>query len=403
MGDEKAVVAAKASDSTGVTPYTLFSSDNPGSMISSVMLSGENYSEWATEMFNALRAKRKIGFIDGTIRKPKEEGSEMESWTSVNSMVVGWLRTSITPHVRSTVSFIDAAAELWESLKNRFSVGNKVRIHQLVSQLSSCKQGGQSVMDYYGRLVNLWDELQRYRHLPVCTCGAAAKIAKDREDEKVHQFVMGLDESRFGNVICQIIDADPLSDLTQAYAKAIREEQRLAAKKKEQQYDVVGFVARRETQPESVPSLVTNEAVEASSFVTRSRLSSNFSQGNNKNRERSLLCSHCGRSGHRKDYCWELVGYPEWWSDRNKGGRGSVRGGRSSPSGRAGRGSNFVASGRGRGYATVAHATSPHASTYPVFTSEQWQAISTMALEKTSQNTDKLSGPFFEDSDWSRG
>lgn len=230
--EEPSKTIIKANDSAEITPYSLSSSDNPGSMISAVHLTGENYSEWTTEMLNALKAKRKTGFIDGTIKKPTCDGSQMESWVSVNSMVIDWLRTSITPHVRSTVSFISDAADLWENLRNRFSVGNKVRIHQVVSQLASCRQDGQSVIDYYGRLTVLWDELQAYRTLHVCSCGASAQITKEREDEKVHQFVMGLDESRFGNVICQIVDADPMPDLAQSYAKAIREEQRLVAAKK---------------------------------------------------------------------------------------------------------------------------------------------------------------------------
>ena len=96
--DDRSIVA-KGTESATVTPYTLSSSDNPGSMISSVMLTGENYAEWATEMLNALRAKRKMGFVDGSINKPTKGGSEMENWTSVNSMVIGWLRTSITPRV----------------------------------------------------------------------------------------------------------------------------------------------------------------------------------------------------------------------------------------------------------------------------------------------------------------
>lgn len=53
-----------------VTPYSLYASDCPGAMITSVTLTGENYSEWSSEMTNALRAKRKIGFIDGSIPKP---------------------------------------------------------------------------------------------------------------------------------------------------------------------------------------------------------------------------------------------------------------------------------------------------------------------------------------------
>lgn len=94
-------------DSTVVTPYSLFSSDNPRSMIKSVLLTGENYNEWASEMLNAFRAKKKKGFIDGTMKKPEAGKSDLESWTSVNSMVIGWLRTSITLRVRSTVSFFN--------------------------------------------------------------------------------------------------------------------------------------------------------------------------------------------------------------------------------------------------------------------------------------------------------
>ena len=301
--DEKAIVT-KVHDSSENTPYGLSSSDNPGSMISSVQLTGENYGEWATEMLNALKAKRKTGFVDGSVKKPTIPGSEMETWTSVNSMVVGWLRTSIVPRVRSTVSFISDATELWESLRRRFSVGNKVRIHQIVSLIAACRQEGQSVIDYYGRLVVLWDELQSYRVIPVCTCGAGAQIAKEREDEKVHQFVMGLDESRFGNVICQIVDADPMPDLAQAYAKAIREEQRLATvKKKEQQHEAIGFNTR---SMHHVETSANHEISDASGFVTRS-----VSQGNNRNRDR-VVCSHCGRTGHEKNFCWEVNGYPDW-------------------------------------------------------------------------------------------
>ena len=29
-------------------PYTLFASDNPGALITSVMFSGDNYNEWST-------------------------------------------------------------------------------------------------------------------------------------------------------------------------------------------------------------------------------------------------------------------------------------------------------------------------------------------------------------------
>lgn len=203
------------------TPYSLFASDNPGALITSVMFTGDNYNEWSTELVNAHRAKRKLGFIDGTIPKPTIDDPKFELWSSVNSLIVGWIRSSIEARVRSTVTFISDSHKLWENFKKRFSVGNKVRIHHLKEQLASCKQDGQSVMDYFGRLAKMWEELDTYKPLPPCTCSAVTVYEKEREEEKVHQFLMGLDESRFG-VVCQgIIATDASIDLGDAYARVV--------------------------------------------------------------------------------------------------------------------------------------------------------------------------------------
>ncbi|KAL9814388.1 putative retrotransposon Copia-like protein [Arabidopsis thaliana] len=153
--------STNTSQTVKVSPYLLSSSDNPGAMISSVYLSGENYNAWSTEMINALQAKRKIGFINGSIPKPQSTDPNFENWIAVNSMIVGWIRTSIEPKVKSTVTFISDAHQLWKDLEQRFSVGNKVRIHQLIGQLAACKQDGQSVLDFYGRLYQQKKEKRR--------------------------------------------------------------------------------------------------------------------------------------------------------------------------------------------------------------------------------------------------
>lgn len=49
-------------------PLILKSPLNRGSTISAVQLTGDNYAEWEVEMMNALRAKRKLGFVDGSIK-----------------------------------------------------------------------------------------------------------------------------------------------------------------------------------------------------------------------------------------------------------------------------------------------------------------------------------------------
>ena len=134
------------------SPYELSSSDNPGVAISSVQLTGENYAEWASELENALRAKRKFSFIDGTLPKPTDESGDLDVWNTVNSMIVGWIRTSISPKVRSTVTFTSDAQKLWADIAQRFSIGNAVRAHQLRAELAACRQDGMSVIDYFGKL-----------------------------------------------------------------------------------------------------------------------------------------------------------------------------------------------------------------------------------------------------------
>jgi len=95
----------------------LNSNDNPGSIITQVQLRGENYDEWAKAMRTSLRARRKRGFVEGTIKKPDEDSLEMEDWWTVQSMVVSWILNTIEASLRSTISYMENAKELWDDTK----------------------------------------------------------------------------------------------------------------------------------------------------------------------------------------------------------------------------------------------------------------------------------------------
>ena len=374
-GDESSAIKSGTSDNVGdvgnnkATPYSLFASDNPGAMITSVTLTGENYNEWSSEMTNAIRAKRKLGFIDGSIAKPLANDPNLELWLSVNSIIVGWIRTSIEPRVRSTVTFVQDSHKLWENLRKRFSVGNKVRVHRLKEQLASCRQDGQPVIEFFGRLSKLWEEMDMYSPLPSCTCSAAPEIEKAREAEKMHQFVMGLDEVRFGGIYQSIISSGSDLDIGEIYAKIIREEQRLnSVKNRESQQSAIGFATKSE--PEQV-----------------TRRTGSVGSG------RRTQCGHCGRTGHDKTNCWQLIGFPDWWEERQPSNRGNTRGSRGGARGGHGRGSSgFDRSHNTGARVNNAHATTSNSSSFPGFTEEQWTSLSQMITERTRSSSDKLSG-----------
>jgi len=94
----------------------------------------------------------------------------------------------------------------------------------LKAEIVSCKQNKQDIVDFFSRLVGLWNELDGYIKIPACTCGSAAKITKLFEDEKVHQFLMGLDDEPYSVVRTQILAMDPLPPIDKIYNMVQREE-----------------------------------------------------------------------------------------------------------------------------------------------------------------------------------
>jgi gag-polypeptide of LTR copia-type len=74
-------------------------------MISSCILKGDNYDMWVKAMQNALRAKNKLGFVNGAVVKPKLRDPEYTLWGICNSMMVSWLFNSIDPILQPSVAY----------------------------------------------------------------------------------------------------------------------------------------------------------------------------------------------------------------------------------------------------------------------------------------------------------
>lgn len=151
-------IAVVKREHTVGSPYSLYSSDNFNSMIHSVELTGENYNEWEIEVLNALKGKRKMCFIDGSLVKHVERSMDLELWLSVNLMIVDWICTSISK-----------AHKLWESIKTIFSIWNKVCVHKLMNKLATCLQENEAVINHYGQLAKVLEEIQMYRPPTRCT------------------------------------------------------------------------------------------------------------------------------------------------------------------------------------------------------------------------------------------
>ncbi|KAH0692694.1 hypothetical protein KY290_020821 [Solanum tuberosum] len=124
-------------------------------------------------------------------------------------MVISCLFNSLHPSIHSSVAFFDTACELCKDLEERFWQGNASRAHQFKMEIVNTQQHDQTMSVYYTKLQGLWDEYGSYSQLPNCSCGAIKQYMAEREKEKVHQFLMGLND-KFNVVRAQILNTEPL-------------------------------------------------------------------------------------------------------------------------------------------------------------------------------------------------
>ncbi|CAL9224790.1 unnamed protein product [Arabidopsis halleri] len=278
----------KVSKRRTIHPYDLSASDNPGTVISQVLLNGDNFEDWARELRTALCARKKFGFVDGSIKKPEEDSEDIEDWWTINSLLVSWIRNSIDPSLRRDISHFEIAMELWDDIAEQYGIVSGPRIQQLKHELMTCKQKGLSIKTYYGRLKKLWEDLADYDKEDQCTCNdctcdSKGRGARKREKDKVHQFLMGLDEIVFGALKSSLLTRDPLPSLNQAFSLVQRDETvRLGNKETEVKPKVVGFAVQT--------------APKGRGFDYRNH-----------------ICTICGKKGHGEERCYQRHGYPVWW------------------------------------------------------------------------------------------
>ena len=144
------------------SPFYLSSSDNLGNIIQSVILYDENYANQSRVVTNALKSKNKFVFVNGDIKRPDDTSSDVHAWEKYNSMVIAWLYNVIDKMLHGSVAYAETADEIWKDLKEQYSQGNEIRIHQLKREIALTIQGNMSISEYFTKLKTLWDELGAY-------------------------------------------------------------------------------------------------------------------------------------------------------------------------------------------------------------------------------------------------
>ncbi|XP_074310389.1 uncharacterized protein LOC141646380 [Silene latifolia] len=284
-----------------LSPFYLGSGDLPSLKLSTILLNHRNYDNWSRSIRMSLKSRRKFGFCDGSIKKSSEEPL-LGQWEVIHCTIVSWLRATIDPAVLESIPYVEDATAMWKDLEERFAVVDGTSIHSLKTELGECRQTkGMSVTQYYGKLKSLWDAISIHEppfacQCGKCTCDIAGKAIKRLDNERLHQFFMGLDRSLYGTLRNNQFQLEPLPTLNRGYHATLQAERLLQ---------------------EGTPADVTDVVAIATPGGSHTPDEWKAIREKEKAERRKLFCSHCEVHGHDISSCFiKSQKFPDWWGSR---------------------------------------------------------------------------------------
>ncbi|XP_060202939.1 uncharacterized protein LOC132631378 [Lycium barbarum] len=270
-------------------------------------------------MVISLSAKNKLGFVDGTCPKPNSDDTpeKIRQWDRCNNMVISWLTSSISPNIAESVQYSETAESIWKQLERRYGIVSGTKIFELKKELASTQQGSLDIASYFNKLKKYWNELgtMRKNHSNSCVCAVKTGIEKDEEEDRLYQFLMGLNEVYVG-VRSSILMMNPLPHLDDAYNILLQDE--------------------NQRQVQCTPQMAPEAASFNASSYTAKGPPPAFSSGNMNPRlprppaphynqrvdfdqsKASLICRYCKKPGHLIEQCYKLYGYPAHYKLKGK-------------------------------------------------------------------------------------
>lgn len=219
MSDSSSNVNNTSFDSSN--PLYLHPADHPGMILVSKSFDGSGFGAWKRAITIALSAKNKLGFINGTISRPAD--SSLALWQRCNDMVISWILNTLSREISESVLYTETAQRLWTELNDRYGQANGAKLYQLQKNLCQISQGTNDIATYFTKIKSNWDELNALTLIPQCSCGASHLLAKREEDQRLVQFLMGLNSS-YDSIRGNILMMKPLPSISEAYAILIQDE-----------------------------------------------------------------------------------------------------------------------------------------------------------------------------------
>ncbi|KAF5814097.1 hypothetical protein HanXRQr2_Chr03g0106681 [Helianthus annuus] len=138
-------------------------------------------------------------------------------------MVISWILNALSKDISNSVLYAQTANQIWQELNDRYGQVNGAKLYQLHKNLCEISQGNNDIATYFTKVKCIWDELDSLNCIPVCSCGNSQLTAKREEDQRLVQFLMGLNPA-YETVRGNILMMQPLPSINQTYSLLIQDE-----------------------------------------------------------------------------------------------------------------------------------------------------------------------------------
>ncbi|XP_074300345.1 uncharacterized protein LOC141631593 [Silene latifolia] len=257
-------------------PFFLSPTDQPGLKLSETLFDGSNFRQWQRDIIQALLSKNKIGFISGECLLPDKSDKRYNAWIRCDILVSRWIKNSML---------------------------NVLELYELKKELANIKQENASLLDYYGKIKGLWENIDHMDPMPQCTCGIMAKCScnmlkrlVERETQsKLIQLLMGL-HGGYEQVQSSLLSMEPLLPINRA----------------------LGILQKIERQ-KSINDNNNSAVLETVAYAAKKRFGNHKSADDNAKSKRSkdnsgqanvlgqfvVPCAQCGKSNHKTEDCFQ--------------------------------------------------------------------------------------------------
>ncbi|KAL2939372.1 Retrovirus-related Pol polyprotein from transposon RE1 [Bienertia sinuspersici] len=194
-------------------PYYLSNGDHPGMQFGNHVLTGSSYLNWSRAMKMALISTNKLQFVDGSLPMPSEGSADFQKWIRNDDMVMSWILNSMDKTLAESFMFVNTSYQLWAELAERFDHTTAPRLlFELHRSLTSIQQIDSSIAEYFGKLKDVWNQLQILEGYPDCSCGAMKtcscgilkKFLEIDQRNKLMQLLCGLNKD-YDQVITNLL------------------------------------------------------------------------------------------------------------------------------------------------------------------------------------------------------